>query len=203
MSTRSDRQLSPQPRLNSAHPTSESADPRSRRGNPERGQSRPKSQASAYLPNHSPKRALHAPAPPRAPPRRVADHKHTPHLSAAGAARPCRVRSRWFRAKVGTRAAPPCEPPHSPVRWQETQDRPRALGAHRCTAPVNRTDVSKIQVRRVTGNGSEPPLADSRTRPGRLRRRQTAGRQPGRRRREEREMWARVTWRRRLGCIGL
>jgi hypothetical protein len=46
--------------------------------------------------------------------------------------------SHWLRAKVGTWAAPPW---HSPVRWQETQDRPRALGAHRCTAPVKRTDV--------------------------------------------------------------
>jgi hypothetical protein len=71
VSTRSERQLSPQPRLNSAHPTSESADPRSRRGNPERGQSRPKSQASAYLPTTRPSE-------PCTPPRRPAHHRAEP-----------------------------------------------------------------------------------------------------------------------------
>jgi hypothetical protein len=74
VSTRSERQLSPQPRLNSAHPTSESADPRSRRGKPERGQSRPKSQASAYLPTT--RRSE-----PCTPPRRPAHHRAEPQTT--------------------------------------------------------------------------------------------------------------------------
>ena len=179
-----------------AHPTSESADPRSRRGNPEWGQSRPKNQASAFMPTT--RRSE-----PCTPPRRPAHHRAEPQTTNTR----CTRQQPALRGSVESGAVPvPSQSWHLGCAAVRATAQPRALAGD----PVPTACVGSAPVYRpceayrreqdtsaqVIGNGSEPPTADSRTCPGRLRRRRTAGRQPGHRRRGEREKWARVTWRR-------
>lgn len=148
-------------------------------------------QASAYLPTN-------CRSEPCTPPRRPAHHRAEPQTTTTRHTR----QQPALRGPVESGAIGSEPKLHLGCAAVRATAQPRAQaedpGLTSCvgSAPVyrpceayRREHATSAQ---VIGNGSEPPTADSRTRPGRLRRRRTAGRQPGRRRRGERNMWARV-----------